>query len=90
MTSWNGQSHLLQIIKTKDMRDSCVMKTHQLPCNIMEMSVKSVNHTAQVNEDPLEQEEGRQPSTETLCRTLELPQHMHRLYLGLGGGGHHW
>ena len=54
MTAWNGQFHLLQIIKNKDRRDLCVMKTHQLQCNIMEMSVLSVTHTAQVNKDPLE------------------------------------
>ena len=28
--------------------------------------------------------------TKTLCRTWELPQHMPRWYLDMGGGGHHW
>ena len=72
VTSWNGQFQLLQITRIKNQRDLHMMKTSQLGCSIMEMSVE---------------EEGRPPSTETLCRRLELPQHMPRLYLALGGGG---
>jgi hypothetical protein len=83
VTSWNGQFQLLQITRIKNQRDLRVMKTNQLGCSIVE----SKCHTAQVRGDPQEQEEGRPPSTETLCRRLELPQHMPRLYLALGGGG---
>ena len=87
VTSWNGQFQLLQITKIKNQRDLHMMETSQLGCSIVEMSVKSKCHTAQVRGDPQEQEEGRLPSTETLCRRLELPQHTPRLYLALGGGG---
>ena len=48
MTSWSGQSQLLQIIKIKNQRELYVMKTNQLGCSHMVMSVKSPCHTAQV------------------------------------------
>ena len=45
---------------------------------------------AQSQGDPQEQGEGRPPDIRTLCRKLELPQHMTRWNLVWGGGGHHW
>jgi hypothetical protein len=49
---------LLQITRTKNLRDLHLMKTNQLGCSIMKMFVRSTCHTAQVKGDPQEQEEG--------------------------------
>ena len=67
------------------------MKTaSKLTPKAKKMSALGRDSVAQSQGDPQEQAEGRPPDTRTLCRKLELPQHMTRWNLDMGGGGHHW
>ena len=67
-----------------------MFKTTLQQSRMEELFVEIVIANQQSQEDQPGQAGERQRNTKTLCRTWELPQHMPRWYLDMGGGGHHW